>query len=126
MTALRFAGFYGIALSLLIFTWLFTPMLIELFTAEPYSLGSHGLVWQYWHAVGCGFAGVVNLRGARWDPRSQRELAIITGGLYLAWAAENLYFTTMTSLFDPFMWSHVVLCSITGAWCLVASRSHAS
>jgi hypothetical protein len=123
MTALRFAGFYGIALSLLIFSWLLTPVLIELFTAEPYSLGSHGLVWQYWHAVGCGFAGVVNLRGARWDPSSQRDLAGITGGLYLTWAAENLYLTTMTSLFAPLMWAHVVLCSATGVWCLVARRS---
>ena len=110
------SGVYGLALSALIFSALVTPLVVGLFVAEPYTLGSHGAIWQRWHGVGCAFAGLTLLLARGWPIEVLRQLTAVAGGLYLIWGLQNLYLMLMTDGFGPLMWLHVLLCLAVGAW----------
>lgn len=68
----RVAGVYGLALSLLIFSSIVSPIAIDLFVAQPYTLGTHGADWEYWHAVGCAFVGIICMAAHGWPDHARR------------------------------------------------------
>lgn len=112
------AGLYGIALSLLIFSSIMTPFFIDLFVNSPYTLGSHGAVWEYWHGFGCLFVGIIAMLARQWPVRVQRQTAWALGFVYGAWGLQNLYLV-LTGGFDLLMWVHVVGCLVVSSYAIM-------
>lgn len=107
-----FCAGYAFALSLLILSYHVSPALVNLFVAQPVTLGSHTTVWMNWHAIGCAFVGLVNVQALYWnDARARRGIAIATAGIFGIWCAQNFMYT-LTPLFTPAMWLHVVGCGL--------------
>ncbi|MBX3251718.1 MAG: hypothetical protein KF901_31360 [Myxococcales bacterium] len=106
-----FAGAYGLALSALIFSSAFTHAVVGLFVRDPYTLGTHGADWMYWHGVSCSFVGIVALSARTWDEgRPKTAMAWATGFVYGVWGLQNLRLVLATDRFGPLMWAHVALC----------------
>ena len=115
------AGIYGIALSLMIFSSIFTPFLIDLFVVPPYTLGTHGADWEYWHGVGCAFVGIIALLARSWPDRQKLGVAGALAFIYGVWGLQNLRLVLMTDRFGPLMWAHVALCLAVGVFGLVTA-----
>jgi hypothetical protein len=115
------AGVYGIALSLMIFSSIWTPFLIDLFVTQPYTLGTHGADWEYWHGVGCAFVGMVSLMARKWPDAQKVGIASAIGFIYGVWGVQNLRLVLFTDRFGPLMWAHVVLCLAVGIWGVVTA-----
>jgi hypothetical protein len=97
-----------------------TYALIELFVRPGYMLGTHERDWTSWHAVGCGFVGLINVLSAKdgdWNPSARRSLALATSLLYSIWGVQNLLLMFASPpRFLPLMWLHAVACLGTGLW----------
>lgn len=103
---------YAFALSLLILSYHVSPTLLNLFVAQPATLGTHTTVWMNWHAMGCAFVGLVNLQAFYWtDAKARRAIAIASAGIFGIWSVQNLTYT-LTPLFTSAMWLHVVGCGL--------------
>ena len=104
---------YGFALSLLILSHHLSPVLLDLFVAQPATLGTHTMVWMNWHAIGCAFVGLINAQALGWtDARARRSVAIASVGVYGIWCAQNLAYS-LSPLFTPLMWLHVAGCGLS-------------
>lgn len=110
------AGVYGLALSAMIFSSIVTPVLIDLFVAPPYSLGTHGADWEYWQGTSCAFVGLVGLFARSAPPAQQRNTAIALAVVYGVWGVQNLRLVLMTDRYGPLMWAHVLGCLAVGIW----------
>ncbi len=111
-----FCGVYAVCLSALILSSHVTFSLLNIFLASPYSLGTHTLDWMNWHAMGCLFAGLVNLGASRWsNARPRRDVAVVTAILFGMWAILNLRLM-FTGRFLPAMWLNVIGCAVAGLW----------
>eukprot|EP00747_Dinoflagellata_sp_TGD_P170684 gnl/TRDRNA2_/TRDRNA2_202867_c0_seq1.p1 gnl/TRDRNA2_/TRDRNA2_202867_c0~~gnl/TRDRNA2_/TRDRNA2_202867_c0_seq1.p1 ORF type:complete len:144 (-),score=2.99 gnl/TRDRNA2_/TRDRNA2_202867_c0_seq1:339-770(-) len=126
VTSTQWAAFYGLALACLILSGNLTPKLILLFVRqEKYTLGEFGQVWANWHAVGCAFAGLMNLSAARdgassWGPAACRAVRLNTAFIFGTWGVQNTYYVLWrTDLFTPLMWTNAVLCLATAVWSLM-------
>lgn len=117
----RVAGAYGLALSVMIFSSIWTPVLIDLFVRPPYTLGTHGADWEYWHGVGCAFVGIVALMARNWPDRQKMGIAAALGFIYTVWGLQNLRLVLFTDRFGPLMWGHVIGCSAIGVWAIVTA-----
>jgi hypothetical protein len=115
------AGVYGIALSLMIFSSIATPVLIDLFVAPPYSLGTHGADWEYWQGTSCAFVGIVALLAHRWPDPQKRGVAAALGFIYGVWGLQNLRLVLMTDRYGPLMWAHVLACLAVGVYGVVTA-----
>src|SRR5688572_15446635 len=104
------AGVYGLALSAMIFSSIVTPVLIDLFVRQPYTLGTHGADWEYWHGMSCCFVGLVALFARSAPPAQQRNAAIALTAIYVVWGLQNLRLVLMTDRYGPLMWGHVIGC----------------
>ena len=114
---------YGFALSALIFSHYVTNAVLALFVATPYTLGTHGELWQNWHGVGCFFLGLVNLAAHRWrEPRPRRDVAGATAVIYGVWALQN-FALMFTPRMVPLMWLNVIGCALASAASLATLRS---
>jgi hypothetical protein len=113
------AGIYGVALSLMIFSATFTPVLIDLFVAEPYTLGTHGADWEYWQGTSCAFVGAVGLLAVRWPTTAQVGAAGALAFVYGVWGLQNLRLVLVTDRYGPLMWAHVLACLAIGVLCAV-------
>jgi len=101
---------YGFALAALIFSQVASSAVITLFVSQPYTLGSHGADWMYWHGVGCFFVGLVNLAASRWtDTGAQRDIALPTVVIYGTWSVQNA-FLMFSGRYVPGMWFNVLAC----------------
>ncbi len=116
-----FCGVYGIALAALIFTYLGTYAVLDLFLARPYVLGTHTEVWMGWHGMGCLFVGLCNLLAARWNnARAQRDIAVATAIIFAVWCLQNFRLMLGDS-FRPLMWSNVIGCAIAFGWSMLTA-----
>lgn len=115
------AGIYGILLSAMIFSSIFTPVLVDLFAAEPYTLGTHGADWEYWHGTSCAFVGIVALAARSWSDAPRYTMAAALGFVYGVWGLQNLRLVLVTDRYDALMWLHVVLCLAVGVWGIVTA-----
>lgn len=107
-----FCAAYAFALSLLILSYHLTPVLLDLFVAQPATLGTHTTVWMNWHAAGCAFVGLVNVQACCWtDAKARRGIAIASAGIFGIWCAQNLTYS-LTPLFTGAMWLHVLACGL--------------
>ncbi|MBO6935988.1 MAG: hypothetical protein JJ863_13470 [Deltaproteobacteria bacterium] len=121
------AGIYGFALSLMIFSAAFTPALIDLFVAEPYTLGTHGADWEYWQGTSCAFVGIVAFVARRWPVGPQIGAAGALAFIYGVWGIQNLRLVLVTDRYGPLMWGHVLGCLGLGVFAAVtAMRLRAS
>ena len=108
------AALYGLFLAIMIFSAMFTPALIDLFVAEPYSLGSHGADWEYWQGTSCAFVGLVAWFARGWDPSAQRGAAVALAFVYGVWGLQNLRLVLVTERYRLLMWAHVLGCLAIG------------
>ena len=115
------AGVYGLALSLMIFSAVFTPVLIDLFVAPPYTLGTHGADWLYWQGTSCAFVGLIALSARGWPHRAQRGAALALALVYGVWGLQNLRLVLVTERYGSLMWLHVLGCLAIGLAALVAA-----
>ena len=107
-----FCAAYGFALSLLILSVHVTPALLDLFVAQPATLGTHTAVWMNWHAIGCAFVGLINAQAFSWtDAKARRGVAMASAGVFGVWCVQNLAYT-LTPLFTQAMWLHVGGCGV--------------
>lgn len=123
------AGVYGLALSLMIFSSIVTPVLIDLFVAQPYTLGSHGADWEYWQGTSCAFVGIVALLARSGNDQQKRTSAAALAVVYGIWGLQNLRLVLVTDRYGPLMWAHVLGCLGIGIWAAVTAarmRSSAS
>ena len=110
-----FSGIYGVALGVLILSWHVAPVIMRLFVADSYSLGTHGQVWANWHAIGCLFVGAVNLQVyfSDFGAADARSIAMATLMVYTVWCVQNLQLVLgKPRKFKPLMWTNVVGCGI--------------
>ena len=108
------AAAYGLFLSLMIFSSVFTPVLIDLFVAPPYSLGSHGADWQLWQGTSCAFVALVAGSARRWPPAAQVGAAWCLAFVYGVWGVQNLHLVLATDRYGGLMWAHALGCSALG------------
>jgi len=103
---------YAFALSLLILSYHVSPTLVNLFVAQPATLGTHTTVWMNWHAAGCAFVGLVNVQACHWtDAKARRGIAMASAGIFGIWCVQNLAYS-LTPLFNSAMWLHVGGCGL--------------
>lgn len=103
---------YAFALSLLILSYHVSPALLNVFVAQPATLGTHTSVWMNWHAIGCAFVGLVNAQAFYWtDAKARRGIAIASTGIFGIWGLQNLTYA-LTPLFTSAMWLHVAGCGL--------------
>jgi hypothetical protein len=121
------SGIYGLALAVLVISHKWTYALIELFVRPGYVLGTHEGDWTSWHAVGCGFVGLINLlcwRAKDWNASATYSLSLCTALIYTIWGLQNLGLMLATPpRFLPLMWLHVLLCLLVGLWNLAYWRT---
>ncbi len=115
------AGIYGLLLAVMIFSSIVTPVLVDLFVAQPYTLGSHGADWEYWQGTSCAFVGIVCLMARSWPQAQKRGVALAIGFIYGVWGLQNLRLVLMTDRYAAFMWLHVLMCLGIGAFGLVTA-----
>ena len=115
------AGIYGLALSLMIFSAAFTPVLIDLFVAEPYTLGTHGADWEYWQGTSCAFVGLVAFAARGWPTGPKTGAAAALAFVYGVWGLQNLRLVLVTDRYGPLMWAHVLGCLALGAFGVVTA-----
>ena len=121
--AFAWAAFYGLALSALILSGNVTPAILGLFLdLDQYTLGKFGQVWANWHAIGCAFAGFINLSvavddGSSFLPPGRAAIARCTAFIFGTWGVQNTYYCLQrTDLFTPLMWLNAIGCLLTAAW----------
>jgi hypothetical protein len=114
------SSIYGFALAALVISHKWTYAVIELFIRPGYTLGTHERDWTSWHAVGCGFVGLINalsLKDGDWGPSARRSLTLATAAIFSIWSVQNLLLMFADPpRFAPFMWAHVLACGVTGLW----------
>jgi hypothetical protein len=115
------AGIYGLLLSGMIFSSIFTPVLVDLFVAEPYTLGTHGADWELWQGTSCAFVGIVSLLARSWPGPQQRGIAAAIGFVYGVWGLQNLRLVLVTDRYSALMWLHVIMCLGIGAFGVVTA-----
>lgn len=114
-----FCAGYGFALALLILSHHVSPALLNLFVAQPATLGTHTTVWMNWHAIGCAFVGLVNAQAFFWtDATARRSVAMASAGVFGIWCAQNLAYS-LTPLFTSAMWLHVAGCGLAAGLSLM-------
>lgn len=101
-------GLYGIALSILLFSSILTPGMIDLFVASPYTLGTHGADFEHWQGASCAFVGVVALSARSWPNAQRAPIAAALGFIYSVWGLQNLRLVLATDRYDAPMWVHVM------------------
>jgi hypothetical protein len=115
------AAVYGLALSLMIFSSIFTPVLVDLFVAPPYTLGTHGADWEYWQGTSCAFVGIVAWLARRWPDAQKQSVAAALAFIFGVWGVQNLRLVLVTERYGPLMWAHVLACLGVGVWGVVTA-----